>query len=98
MERGPNIMIQHVVLFVILLLCITREAVTIIPFGLPSRLFVSLKVFDAVGREVSTIVSEELASGSHVRRWNAAGFPSGVYFCRLQAGLFTETRKLLLLR
>jgi endoglucanase len=71
---------------------------TVIPFGLPSRAFVSLKVFDVIGREVSTIVSEELTSGSYARQWNAVGFPSGVYFCRLQAGMFTETKKLLLLR
>jgi parallel beta-helix repeat protein len=71
---------------------------TNITFTLPSRSFVSLKVFDALGREVSILVSEELPAGTYSRRWNAASLPSGVYFYRLQAGSFTEMRKLVLLR
>jgi hypothetical protein len=53
-------------------------------------------VFDALGREVSTLVSEELAAGSYSRQWNAAQLPSGVYFYRLHAGAFVETKKLIL--
>jgi hypothetical protein len=71
---------------------------TTISFSLPSKSFVSLKVFDALGREVATLVSEELSAGDHSRQWNAEGSPSGVYFCRLHAGSFSETKKLLLLR
>jgi hypothetical protein len=71
---------------------------TNISFGLPSKSFVSLKIFDLLGREVTTIVSEEMSAGSYSRIWNAANMPSGVYFYRLQAGSFTETKKLLLLR
>jgi photosystem II stability/assembly factor-like uncharacterized protein len=69
-----------------------------ISFSLPSKSFVSLKVFDIVGREVATIVSEELSAGNHTRQWNAANMSSGIYFYRLQAGSFTETKKLVLLR
>jgi hypothetical protein len=57
---------------------------------------VSLKVFDALGREVSNLVIEELPAGTYTRQWNAATLPSGVYFCRLVAGAFTNTRKLIL--
>lgn len=71
---------------------------TTISFTLPSRSFVALKVFDASGREVSILVSEELSSGTHVRQWNAAGLASGVYFLRLKAGSFIQTKKLALLR
>ena len=71
---------------------------TTIPFSLPSKEFVSLKVFDLLGREVATIVSEELSAGTHTREWNAANMPSGIYFYRLQACVFTETKKLVLLR
>ena len=71
---------------------------TTITFGLPLESFVSLKIFDALGREVSMLASEELRAGTHTRQWNAAALPSGVYFYRLQAGSFTETKKLLLLR
>jgi hypothetical protein len=71
---------------------------TTISFGLPSRSFVSLKVFDMIGREVAIIVSEELPSGNYSRQWNAAKMTSGIYFYRLQAGSYTETKKLILLR
>jgi len=71
---------------------------TTINFTLPSKLFVSLKVFDMLGREVTTIVSEEMYAGSYTRQWNATTMSSGVYFYRLQAGTFVKTKKLVLLR
>ena len=71
---------------------------TNISFNIPRRSFVSLKVFDLIGREVATLVSEELSIGSYTQQWNASGIPSGVYFYRLHAGSFTETKKLVLLR
>ena len=79
---------------------------TTISFSLPSKSYVSLKVFDVLGREVAVFLSEELPPGVHSRQWNAQGFPSGVYFYRLQArhadggqaGTYVETKKLLLLR
>jgi hypothetical protein len=69
-----------------------------ISFSLPTRSFVSLKVFDLTGREVATIVSEEMSSGSYTKQWDAVGIPSGVYFYRLQTSTFTETKKLVLLK
>jgi hypothetical protein len=60
--------------------------------------FVSLKVFDAMGREVATLVNERRAPGSYSVRFDANGLVSGVYFYRLQAGNFVETKKLLVLR
>ena len=71
---------------------------TTISFSLPSKSFVSLKVFDALGREVSVLVSEELSAGTYTQHWDAAGFASGVYFYCLSAGSFVETKKLVLLR
>lgn len=71
---------------------------TTFSFSLPSKSPVSLKVFDALGREVSVVLSEELPAGNYSRQWNAADLPSGMYFYRLQAGTFTETKKLLLLK
>jgi hypothetical protein len=59
---------------------------------------VSLKVFDSIGREVATIVSEELPAGNYSRQWNAASMSSGIYFYRLQAGSFIETKKFVSLR
>jgi hypothetical protein len=57
-----------------------------------------LKVFDPLGREVSILLAEELPAGTYTRQWNGNNLPSGVYFYRLHAGSFTETKKLVLLR
>jgi hypothetical protein len=71
---------------------------TIISFGVANNAFITLKVFDALGREVSTLVSEELAAGTYSRHWDAANVASGVYFYRLQVGEFVGTKKMVLLR
>jgi hypothetical protein len=71
---------------------------TSISFSLPRKIFVSLDIFDILGRKVATIVSEQMPAGNYVQYWNASGFPSGVYFYRLKAGAYTETKKLLLLK
>ena len=71
---------------------------TTISFSLPSKSFVSLKVFDSIGREMTTIVSEEMSAGSYEKKWNANGMPSGVYFYRLHAGSFTGSKKIILLK
>jgi hypothetical protein len=71
---------------------------TTISFTVSFKSFVSLKVFDALGREVWKLLSDELAAGTYTRQWNASALPSGVYFYRLQADLMTETKKLLLLK
>jgi len=71
---------------------------TIISFDIPSRSLVSLKVFDGLGKEVSTIASGELEAGHYTRRWNAAGLASGLHFYRLLAGSYSETKKLMLLK
>ena len=71
---------------------------TTISFSLPKRSFVSLKIYDVIGREIATIVSEELSAGTYSRQWTAESFTSGIYFYRLEAGSFIETKKLILLR
>ena len=71
---------------------------TTISFVLPSTLVVSLKVFDALGREVSVLLSERMPAGKYSQQWNAEGLPSGVYFYRLQVGSFSETKKLTLMK
>ena len=71
---------------------------TTISFTLPVELFVSLKVFDLIGREVALLVYGELSAGTHSTKWNAKGMPSGVYFYRLQTDKFIETKKLVLLQ
>jgi len=57
-----------------------------------------LSVYDMLGREISTLVNQELKPGTYEVDWNASSFPSGVYFYRLNAGSFTETKKMLLVK
>ena len=71
---------------------------TTISFSLSHQTFVSVRVFDALGRPVSTVVSEVLPAGKHARRWNAEALTAGVYFCRLQTGAFSQSRKMLLIK
>jgi len=59
---------------------------------------VTLKVFDVLGREVSTLVNEVRPAGAYAIRWDASSLPSGVYFYQLRAGSFVDTKKLLLAR
>jgi hypothetical protein len=60
--------------------------------------FVSVKIYDVLGKEVATLVNEVKQAGTHAATWNAAGFGSGIYFCKMQAGAYTETRKLVLMK
>jgi beta-glucosidase len=69
-----------------------------ITFSIPSSSFVTLKVYDALGREVSTLVRGELHAGVHTREMNGEALPSGVYFYRLQAGSFMQTKRCVLLK
>jgi len=71
---------------------------TTISFTLSSRSFASLKVFELIGREVATLVSEELPAGNYSRHWNAAHLSSGVYYYRLQTGSFAATKTMLFLK
>ncbi len=59
---------------------------------------VSLKVYDVLGDEVATLVNEEKPAGSYEVEFDASHLSSGVYFYKLQAGSFVETRKIILLR
>jgi len=71
---------------------------TPIAFSLPRAGYVTLKIYTALGEEVATLVAQELPAGRHEVKWHARGIPNGTYFCRLQAGAMSETRKLVLLR
>ncbi len=71
---------------------------TSIKYSLRNRQFVTVKIFDVLGKEIQTLVSEIKSAGSYQVNWNAADYPSGVYFCKLQAGSFVETKKMILFR
>lgn len=67
------------------------------PLAQDSR-FVTLKVYDILGREIATLVNDNLRMNYYTLDWNASGVSSGVYFYRLQAGNFSQTKKLLILK
>ena len=71
---------------------------TTIKFLIPELSFITLKVYDVLGIEIIALVNEEKSAGSYEIEFNASALSSGVYFYRLQAGDFVETKKMVLLR
>lgn len=73
--------------------------VTIVSFGIPKKSAVTLKVYDAIGREIVTLVNNEIkAEGYYNIEFNASMMPSGIYYYRLQAGDFADTKKMILVK
>jgi hypothetical protein len=71
---------------------------TTINYQIPDLSFVTLKVYDVLGSEIITLVSEEKLIGSYEVNFNAASLPSGIYLYKLQAGSFVVTKKMVLLK
>jgi hypothetical protein len=67
---------------------------TTIRFSLPQRSYVTLKVFDVLGREIATLVNEELNAGEHSVVYETKGLSSGLYICRLQMGQYAKQIKM----
>jgi hypothetical protein len=65
---------------------------------LPQAADVHISVFDYLGREISTLLSQREASGHHIVNFNGTNLASGVYFCRLISDGYTFTRKMLLVK
>ncbi len=71
---------------------------TNIQFALPQAGFVTLEVFSITGERVDVLISQELNAGKYNYEWNGSNLTSGIYFYRLNAGNFVETRKMMLLK
>jgi hypothetical protein len=71
---------------------------TVISYQVPKSSPVALIVFDILGREVRTLVNQEQPAGRYTITFDASNLASGVYFYRMQAAGFVQTRRLLLLR
>lgn len=71
---------------------------TVVRYELPVTAYVTLKVHNMLGQEVATLVDEALQAGRYTIVWRADGMASGIYYCRLQAGGMSATRKLILMR
>ena len=72
--------------------------VTQVAFDLPKASHVTLTVYNVLGQEVDVLMNKRMEAGSHVAEWDAESFSTGVYFYRIAADNFTETKKMLLLK
>lgn len=72
--------------------------VTKINFSIPAAEFVTLSVYDVMGREVAVLVNESLKPGSYESEWNAKNSTSNIYFYKLTAGSFTQTKSMILIK
>ncbi|MCK4345114.1 MAG: VCBS repeat-containing protein [Bacteroidales bacterium] len=70
---------------------------TIISYHLPEETMVNLSIYDIFGKLVTTLVKQRQSPGSYFIEWNATNFPAGIYFYRIEAGKFCNTRKCLLI-
>lgn len=71
---------------------------TNIQYAVSNRQFVTLKVYDLLGKEVATLVNEEKPAGNNDVEFNASQLASGIYYYQLRAGDFVETKKMVLMR
>ena len=74
------------------------NSTTKIEYLIPAFSFVTLKVFDVLGKEVATLVSEEKPASSYELEFNASDLPSGVYFYKITAGDYVETKKMIFMK
>ncbi|HMS35036.1 MAG TPA: PQQ-dependent sugar dehydrogenase [Ignavibacteria bacterium] len=72
--------------------------VTHLGFGISKLGYVSLKVFDVLGNEIKTLINEIKPAGYYDAEFNGSNLPSGIYYYRIEAGEFIETRKMILLK
>ncbi|NMB81045.1 MAG: T9SS type A sorting domain-containing protein [Ignavibacteria bacterium] len=71
---------------------------TTISFSVPNSQFVMLKVYDILGREISTLVNEEKQPGNYEVKFDGNNLASGIYYYQIRAGQFVDTKKLVLLK
>lgn len=72
--------------------------VTNIKFDIPKAGFVKITVYDLLGREITTLINQQMQPGSYSVDWDATNYPSGVYFYRLESGDFSESKRMVLVK
>ena len=72
--------------------------VTNFSFSLPEEAYVSVEVYSLTGRHVDTIINTNMHAGSHITSWDAGSIVSGVYILRIDAGSFSSSQKLMLVK
>jgi hypothetical protein len=71
---------------------------TKIDFSIPKSGNVILKIFDIVGKEIETLINKEMSAGNYTIDFNASRLSSGTYFYKLTSGVFSQTKKMILLK
>ncbi|MFA6027103.1 MAG: T9SS type A sorting domain-containing protein, partial [Ignavibacteriaceae bacterium] len=71
---------------------------TVISYQLPSSGFVTIKIYNVIGKEIATLVNEFQQSGNYSKEFSAGGLNSGVYFYTIKAGNFSATKKMILIK
>ncbi len=71
---------------------------TTISYQIPQRGFITLKVYDVLGNEIETLISEEKPAGIYEIEFDGANLPSGIYFYRMRAGSLVESKKMVFLK
>jgi len=71
---------------------------TTISYSIPKTSFISLKIYDILGREIATLVDEEKQFGNYEVKFDGNNFTNGIYFYRMQVDNFSETKKFILLK
>lgn len=71
---------------------------TRINFSIPKAGFVTLKIYDMLGRETATLVNEFKNAGNYITEFNASGLPSGVYYCKMISGDFSDVKKMVVVK
>jgi hypothetical protein len=71
---------------------------TTIEFNLPKTEFVTLEVYNILGKKVTTIVSNKLSAGNHRFNFDGSNLASGIYFCKLTTDSYQATRKMILMK
>lgn len=71
---------------------------TKINFSIPQTRFVTLKIYDIIGKEISTLINEEKPAGNYEVEFNGSNLSSGVYFYKIKAGSFINTKKFVLIK
>ena len=72
--------------------------VTNLGFGISNPGYVSLRVYDALGKEITALVNEKLSPGNYEVQFDGSNNPSGIYYYKLEAGSFSEVKKMILLK
>jgi len=72
--------------------------ISTVRFDIPKTSYIRITIFDVLGQEITKIVNQEMNPGSYKIDWDASNYPSGVYFYKMEAGEFTDSKKMILIR